>query len=72
MQPLAVLIHVPDVELGLSWYQKAFPDAVARKRPFRTVIQFFSFVNHTMLSFKTDMSNATLQTPQSEAMAVVS
>ena len=30
MQPLAVLIHVPDVELGLSWYQKAFPNAVAQ------------------------------------------
>ena len=29
MQPLAVLIHVPDVELGLSWYEKAFPDAVS-------------------------------------------
>ena len=28
MHPLAILIHVPDVESGVSWYQKAFPDAV--------------------------------------------
>ncbi|MFM2484311.1 VOC family protein [Celerinatantimonas yamalensis] len=27
MKPVAVLIHVPDVQLGLKWYQKAFPMA---------------------------------------------
>ncbi|TQP19207.1 MULTISPECIES: glyoxalase/bleomycin resistance/dioxygenase family protein [Vibrio] len=27
MTPAAVLIHVPNVEQGLSWYQKAFSDA---------------------------------------------
>lgn len=30
MQPTAVLVHVPDVALGLEWYKKAFPKAVAR------------------------------------------
>jgi predicted enzyme related to lactoylglutathione lyase len=30
----AVLVHVPDVAEGLSWYKKAFPDAVrARSQP---------------------------------------
>lgn len=28
MFPTAVLVHVPDVEKGLGWYRKAFPDAV--------------------------------------------
>ncbi|CAH0526668.1 VOC family protein [Vibrio hippocampi] len=28
MTPLAVLIHVPDVAVGLAWYKQAFPDAV--------------------------------------------
>lgn len=28
MFPTAVLVHVPDVEKGLEWYRKAFPDAV--------------------------------------------
>ncbi|MBY8086283.1 glyoxalase/bleomycin resistance/dioxygenase family protein [Vibrio fluvialis] len=27
MAPSAVLIHVPDVQAGLAWYQKAFPQA---------------------------------------------
>ncbi|MCG7497462.1 glyoxalase/bleomycin resistance/dioxygenase family protein [Vibrio sp. Of7-15] len=27
MRPAAVLVHVPDVSLGLKWYQKAFPMA---------------------------------------------
>ncbi len=27
MTPAAVLIHVPNVEQGLDWYQKAFPEA---------------------------------------------
>ncbi|WP_028024048.1 VOC family protein [Enterovibrio calviensis] len=27
MIPVAVLIHVPDVTEGLTWYQKAFPEA---------------------------------------------
>lgn len=29
MKPVAVLIHVPDIALGLDWYQKAFPMAVS-------------------------------------------
>jgi len=28
MTPVAVLVHVPNVEKGLEWYQKAFPSAV--------------------------------------------
>lgn len=28
MTPTAILVHVPDVKLGLSWYQKAFPLAI--------------------------------------------
>ncbi|MBY8068442.1 glyoxalase/bleomycin resistance/dioxygenase family protein [Vibrio fluvialis] len=28
MAPSAVLIHVPDVQAGLAWYQKAFPQAM--------------------------------------------
>ncbi|MBY7838499.1 glyoxalase/bleomycin resistance/dioxygenase family protein [Vibrio fluvialis] len=28
MPPSAVLIHVPDVQAGLAWYQKAFPQAM--------------------------------------------
>lgn len=28
MFPTALLVHVPDVEKGLKWYRKAFPDAV--------------------------------------------
>ena len=28
MSPIAVLIHVPDVNAGLEWYQSVFPDAV--------------------------------------------
>lgn len=28
MKPTTVLIHVPDVKLGLDWYQKAFPMAI--------------------------------------------
>jgi predicted enzyme related to lactoylglutathione lyase len=27
LNPTAVLIHVPDVKLGLEWYQQAFPAA---------------------------------------------
>ncbi|WPC73042.1 VOC family protein [Vibrio porteresiae] len=27
MNPIAILIHVPNVEQGLAWYQKAFPSA---------------------------------------------
>ncbi|WP_104403329.1 VOC family protein [Vibrio penaeicida] len=27
MSPIAILIHVPAVEKGLDWYQKAFPSA---------------------------------------------
>ncbi len=26
--PAALLVHVPDVEAGLNWYKRAFPDAV--------------------------------------------
>ncbi len=29
LNPIAILVHVPDVELGLDWYQKAFPEAVS-------------------------------------------
>ncbi|EHW0638031.1 glyoxalase/bleomycin resistance/dioxygenase family protein [Vibrio vulnificus] len=28
MNPAAILVHVPDVEQGLEWYKKAFPQAV--------------------------------------------
>jgi len=31
LQPVAILIHVPDVEIGVRWYRKAFPDAIPRK-----------------------------------------
>ena len=27
MKPIAILIHVPDVKLGLEWYKSAFPAA---------------------------------------------
>lgn len=27
MNPIAILIHVPNVEQGLAWYKKAFPSA---------------------------------------------
>lgn len=27
MKPTALLVHAPDVEAGLDWYQKAFPMA---------------------------------------------
>ncbi|MDN3650034.1 glyoxalase/bleomycin resistance/dioxygenase family protein [Reinekea marina] len=30
MKPIANLIHVEDLKLGLDWYQKAFPDAIVR------------------------------------------
>ncbi|HCM0799014.1 VOC family protein [Vibrio parahaemolyticus] len=29
MNPVAVLVHVPDVAKGFEWYKKAFPEAVA-------------------------------------------
>jgi len=31
MNPIAVLVYVPDVEAGLEWYEKAFPEATLRK-----------------------------------------
>lgn len=30
LNPIAVLVHVPDVPLGLTWYQKAFPMAESK------------------------------------------
>lgn len=30
MHPLAILIHVPDVEIGLDWYRNAFPMAITK------------------------------------------
>lgn len=27
MTPSALLVHVPDVQAGLDWYRKAFPQA---------------------------------------------
>lgn len=33
LNPIAVLIHVPDVELGLEWYRKAFPVATLIYHP---------------------------------------
>ncbi len=30
MKPIANLIHVDDVEQGLEWYKKAFPDSVKK------------------------------------------
>ncbi|MGF1694481.1 glyoxalase/bleomycin resistance/dioxygenase family protein [Vibrio kyushuensis] len=33
MYPVAALIYVPDVTLGLKWYQSAFPEAVATYLP---------------------------------------
>ncbi|ASP38554.1 glyoxalase/bleomycin resistance/dioxygenase family protein [Bacterioplanes sanyensis] len=33
MTPAALLVHVPDIELGLDWYQRAFPTAKARFLP---------------------------------------
>lgn len=30
MKPVSVLIHVPDVDQGLDWYKKAFPNAKER------------------------------------------
>jgi len=30
LQPVALLIHVPDVEKGYNWYRKAFPDAISK------------------------------------------
>lgn len=31
--PTAILIHVPDVPVGLAWYQRAFPQAIAEYLP---------------------------------------
>jgi predicted enzyme related to lactoylglutathione lyase len=28
LKPIALLVHVPNVKLGLEWYKKAFPMAV--------------------------------------------
>ena len=33
LKPIAVLIHVPDVNIGLQWYQKAFPMATVTYLP---------------------------------------
>ncbi|NVN83377.1 VOC family protein [Vibrio sp. Scap16] len=32
-RPMAILIHVPNIEQGLSWYQAAFPESVATYHP---------------------------------------
>jgi len=29
MKPIAILVHVPDISVGLEWYKKAFPMATA-------------------------------------------
>ncbi|MEM8856743.1 MAG: VOC family protein [Chloroflexota bacterium] len=31
MRPTALLIHVPDIEKGIAWYKKAFPDAIQKR-----------------------------------------
>ncbi|SBS60441.1 glyoxalase/bleomycin resistance/dioxygenase family protein [Vibrio atlanticus] len=33
MSPIAILVHVANIEEGLNWYQKAFPHAVAIYHP---------------------------------------
>ncbi|WP_272680345.1 VOC family protein [Providencia sp. PROV032] len=33
LKPTAILIHVPDVQAGLAWYQQAFPQARAEYLP---------------------------------------
>ncbi|HCG7089390.1 TPA: glyoxalase/bleomycin resistance/dioxygenase family protein [Vibrio parahaemolyticus] len=33
MTPVALLVYVPDVEIGLQWYQQAFPEAVPMHLP---------------------------------------
>lgn len=33
IKPTAILIHVPDVQAGLAWYQQAFPQAKAEYLP---------------------------------------
>ncbi|HHC6640721.1 TPA: VOC family protein [Vibrio parahaemolyticus] len=33
MTPVAVLVYVPDVEVGLRWYQQAFPEAAPMHLP---------------------------------------
>jgi predicted enzyme related to lactoylglutathione lyase len=33
MTPVAVLVYIPDVEIGLQWYQQAFPEAVPMHLP---------------------------------------
>ncbi|HFQ5022800.1 TPA: VOC family protein [Vibrio vulnificus] len=33
MTPVAILVYVPDVEIGLRWYQQAFPEAVPMHLP---------------------------------------
>ncbi|MEZ8306956.1 glyoxalase/bleomycin resistance/dioxygenase family protein [Vibrio splendidus] len=33
MIPSAVLVHVPDVSMGLEWYKKAFPEAIEVYHP---------------------------------------
>lgn len=33
LKPTAILIHVPDVSMGLDWYQRAFSNAVAQYLP---------------------------------------
>ncbi|WP_353242987.1 VOC family protein [Providencia sp.] len=33
LKPTAILIHVPDVQAGLAWYQQAFPQAIAEYLP---------------------------------------
>lgn len=33
MKPAALLVHVPDWEVGLAWYRKAFPGAAVLELP---------------------------------------
>lgn len=33
LKPIAILVHVPDISVGLEWYKKAFPMATATYLP---------------------------------------
>ncbi|MEZ9232510.1 VOC family protein [Vibrio amylolyticus] len=52
MQPVAVLIHVPDVQQSLEWYKKAFPTAIA------TQLEAFDFVSLSLQGFAIEIVQA--------------
>ncbi len=52
MKPAALLIHVPDVDLGLKWYQEAFPLAKSVR------LQHFDFTTLNVNGFLVEIVQA--------------